>query len=408
VLLTEGSSLTSREIVSCLGPLGYRLEVMDANPLCVDRFSRWVRRVHRAPSAGSDPLSYLRALERVVAARRIDVVLPTHEQAWLLAIARGLLSPGVQFAVADAEAFRRVQSKICFARLLDELGLPQPAWRLVNDANDLVQLPFPYWLKSAFSTAGRGVREVVDASSREQALAALLDRAPLMAQQPAAGRYGQVQGLFDRGRLLAVHTSVQRASGIGGSAAARLSVEHAAPREHIATLGEALGWHGGLTLDYLHEDGAPRYIECNPRTVEPGNAAASGVNIAEMQVRLTLGEQSSGPARSGRAGVRTHGTIAMLLGAAARGESRRSLLRGMRDAIVHRGVCSHSSEQLTPVQRDPPSILTAAFVAARLVLAPCAAGAIAARALNAYAVDPASVADVEALVAAGAVQLPAR
>ena len=32
----------------------------------------------------------------------------------------------------------------------------------------------------------------------------------------------------------------------------------------------------------------------------------------------------------------THGTIAMLLGAAARGESRRSLLRGMLDAIVHR------------------------------------------------------------------------
>ena len=60
------------------------------------------------------------------------------------------------------------------------------------------------------------------------------------------------------------------------------------------------------------------------------------------------------------------------------------------------------------MQRDPPSILTAAFVAARVVLAPRAAGAIAARAVNAYAVDPASVADVEALVATGAVQLPAR
>ncbi len=47
VLLTEGSSLTSREVVSCLGPPGYRLEVLDADPLCVARFSRWVRRVHR-------------------------------------------------------------------------------------------------------------------------------------------------------------------------------------------------------------------------------------------------------------------------------------------------------------------------------------------------------------------------
>ena len=78
---------------------------------------------------------------------------------------------------------------------------------------------------------------------------------------------------------------------MGGSAAARLSVDHATPREHIAVVGEALAWHGGLTLDYLHEDGSPQYIECNPRTVEPGNAAASGVNIPELQLRLTLGQK---------------------------------------------------------------------------------------------------------------------
>ena len=28
VLLTEGSSLTAREVVTCLGPLGYQLEVL--------------------------------------------------------------------------------------------------------------------------------------------------------------------------------------------------------------------------------------------------------------------------------------------------------------------------------------------------------------------------------------------
>lgn len=398
MLLTEGSSLTSREVIGCLGPPGYKLEVLDADPLCVARFSRWVRRVHRCPPAGADPLSYLRTLARVVVEREIDVVLPTHEQAWLLAAARPLLAPSIRVAVAQVDAFARVQSKIAFAQLLDELGLPQPGWRLVNDASDLADLPFPYWLKSAFSTAGQGVREALDAHSRDAALDALLDRAPLMAQQPARGRYGQVQGLFDRGRLVAAHTSVQRAAGVGGSAAARVSVDHAAPREHIAALGEALSWHGGLTLDYLHEDGAPQYIECNPRTVEPANAAASGVNIAELQVRLTLGDELPGPARVGRAGVRTHGTIAMLLGAAARGESRRSLLLQMRDAIAHRGSYADSSEQLTPVLRDPPSAVAAAFVAARVLLAPRAAAQIAGHAVAGYAIGPESVAQVLARV----------
>ena len=73
-----------------------------------------------------------------------------------------------------------------------------------------------------------------------------------MAQQPARGRYGQVQALFDHGRLVAVHTSVQTGTGIGGSAAARLSVDHPVARRDVALLGDALGWHGGLTLDYMH------------------------------------------------------------------------------------------------------------------------------------------------------------
>ena len=255
------------------------------------------------PHAGTDPLGYLRRLAEVVADRAIDVVLPTHEQAWLLAAGQALLPSAVRVAVADFSAFRRVQSKLAFAGLLDELGLPQPRWRPVETGDDLSDLPFPYWLKTAFSTAGQGVRQVVDARSRDDALRILLgsEAGPVMAQQPARGQYGQVQGLFDHGRLVAVHTSVQTGVGMGGSAAARLGVDHPAPRGHMAALGEALGWQGGITLDYLHEDGRPTFIECNPRTVEPGNAAASGVNIPDLQVRLTLRARaafacSSGPA----------------------------------------------------------------------------------------------------------------
>jgi biotin carboxylase len=390
VLLTEGSSLTSREVVSCLGPAGYHLEVLD----CLARFSRWVRHVHRCPHAGSEPMSYLKTLEDVVARRKIDAVLPTHEQAWLLASAGPLLAAGTRVAVADAAMFERVQSKVAFAALLDELGLPQPAWRVVKGASDLADLPFPYWLKAAFSTAGQGVREVVDAGSRDTALSSLLSEVPLMAQMPAAGQHGQVQGLFDRGRLVAVHTNVQRGVGMGGSAAARLSVDHPTPREHIAMLGEALAWHGGLTLDYLHVDGSPQYIECNPRTVEPGNAAASGVNIPELQVRVTLAEALPGPARTSRPGVLTHGTIALLMGAAARGASRRSLLGDIRDAIARRGLYADSSEQLTPVLRDPPSLAPAAFITTRVLLSPRQAADIAAHAITNYSIGPNTIAQL--------------
>lgn len=68
--------------------------------------------------------------------------------------------------------------------------------------------------------------------------------------------------------------------------------------------------------------------------------------------------------------MRTHGTIALLLGSASHGESRRSLLRDVRDAIVRRGLYTDSIEQLTPVLHDPPSLAPAAFVTARLLVSP--------------------------------------
>jgi hypothetical protein len=397
VLLTEGSSLTSREVITCLGPLGHELEVLDPDPMCLARFSRWTRRVHSAPRAADDPHEYVARLARTVSERAIDVVLPTHEQAWLLAAARAQLPAGLALGLADESAFARVQSKLSFAATLDELGLPQPEWRTVRAAGDLAGLGYPYWLKSPYSTAGAGVREVRDRRSRDRALSELLARSDgaVMAQQPAQGRYAQVQGLFDHGTLLAAHTSEQRGEGMGGSAAARLSVDHPAARAQLLRLGSALRWHGGITLDYMHVAGEPTFIECNPRTVEPANAAASGVNIADLQLRLSLGDRLQ-PGHLGRTGVRTHGLIALLIGAAGRGASRRELLSQLGEAALGRGAFAGSAEQLTPIVRDPPSAVPLAFVSARVLGAPSAAARIAAHAVESYTIPPETVAAVSA------------
>jgi hypothetical protein len=403
VLLSEGSSLTAREVLTCLGPAGHDLEVLDPDPLCLARFSRWVRKVHVCPPPTTEPRSYLELAKRTVAERSIDVVLPTHEQAWLFAAA-GAAASDLPFAVADVTAFDRVQSKIAFARLLDDLTLPQPDWRLVRDEGDLAGFPLPYWLKAAFSTAGRGVRPVRDERARASALGDLQRRSSgvLMAQQPAQGRYGQVQGLFEHGRLVAVHTSVQVGTGLGGSAAARLSVDHPAPRRHIATIGEALAWHGGLTLDYMHLDGVPQYIECNPRTVEPANAAASGVNIPELQLRLTLGEDLPSVPCVGTPGVRTHGTLALVLGAAGSGGTRRAVVAELGRALMRRGCYRQSREQLTPALRDPPSAAALAYTVLTALVRPAWAARLASGAIARYSVTDETI----ALVTESGAQVP--
>ena len=99
-----------------------------------------------------------------------------------------------------AESLARVQSKIAFARLLDELGAPQPRWWPVEDDTVPGQIPCPYFLKAAFSTAGLGVRQVRTPADRARALIELrASGQELIAQAPAPGQDGQVQALFDDG-----------------------------------------------------------------------------------------------------------------------------------------------------------------------------------------------------------------
>ncbi|PFG17785.1 hypothetical protein ATK74_2361 [Propionicimonas paludicola] len=387
VLLSEASSLTAREFTTVLGRSGVKVEAVSPAMAPLVKFSRWCRRVHRAPAPSTDPIGYLRRVDELMASGRFAALLPTHEQAWLFAAGRHLL-PHATMAVAGLDAFDQVQSKPAFAALLDSLGLPQPAWRLVEAESDLSALGFPVWVKSAFSTAGRGVGLAAD---HEQAasLWTMMTRTPgtsVMIQSPATGRYAQVQGLFDHGRLVAAAASEQLAIGAGGSAAARLSVDHPDAIAAITTLGARLGWHGGLTLDYLHVDGAPSFIECNPRTVEPGNAAAAGVDLPALSIRLATGGELPTKPLIARAGVRTRSTMAIALGAAEQHHTRRAVLSSIVGSVSQRSSLRGSTEVLTPLLADPPSLVPLAVAVGTVLANPARVAELAGGTVETYTV----------------------
>ena len=244
--------------------------------------------------------------------------------------------------------------------------------------------------------AGRGARHAPPPGGAPRAYDELAAAGPVLAQQPAAGTYAQVAGLFSHGRLVAVHTSEQVGTGAGGSAAARVSVDHPQPRAHIEQLGGHLGWHGGLTLDYLHQNGIPHYIEANARTVEPGNAAASGVNLPALTIAISRGDSLPGTPVIGRPGVHTHSSLALMIGAAERSGSRASALRALATGLGRLGGLRDSREVLTPLPADPLSLVPVLVVASQLLLQPGRAQALATGAVRDYAVPPTAVDAVRA------------
>jgi hypothetical protein len=85
ILLSEGSSTNVREMISALGPSGYRLDICDPNPMCMGRFSRYVHKVYRCPTSGSDPIGYLKFIMRLLRRQTYDALFPANEQAYLFA-----------------------------------------------------------------------------------------------------------------------------------------------------------------------------------------------------------------------------------------------------------------------------------------------------------------------------------
>jgi predicted ATP-grasp superfamily ATP-dependent carboligase len=397
ILLSEGYSLSSREAITALGLAGHRVELVSSNPLCLGRFSRFVSRVHRAPASGADPDSYLAAVIDIAGARRIDALIPVHEQAYLFAAARQKLPAGLGIALADFAAFEQVQSKASFATLLTQLGVPQPKTEIVRSADEFTAArPYPFFVKAAFGTASAGVWRVGDAQARDALLLQLQQQNAfadgLLVQAAVMGSLERTQAVFDHGRLVASHIYRQVVEGPGGGDVLKISVVDAQVRNTVAQIGEALAWHGALSFDYIREDatGTPHFIDANPRMVEPMNAWLSGVDLPGALLQISLGDRPPAQAE-GREGVLTRLGLMGLLDAARQRGRRRDVLREIGLLALGSGRYRGAREELVPLLTDPWCAVPLGMVAARLLRDPAAAARFSDTTVAAYSLTPEAI-----------------
>ena len=395
VLLSEGSSLSSRQAIWALGLKGHIIDVCDPNPVCLGRFSRFVTKLHRSPRSGDKPLAYLNFVLGLLRRERCDVLLPIHEQILLFTRVRDQLPAHIGIALPTFDSLLTFMSKSSFIRLLKRLNLPHPHTRIIQRRREFDELrQFPYYVKTAFGTASSGVWRVENTHDYERVIATLevegiLDGTnDILVQDLAPGVLEAAQAIFDHGRLVAFHCYRMTARGQRGGMAAKLSVHRPFVRQHVEMLGSHLRWHGSVTFDYFFDPhtGQPAYVDANPRLVEPMNAVFSGVNLADLLVQLSLREHIE--FQEGRPDTRSHMLLQSLLGIADRGESRGHLLRELAWATLHKGIYERSREELTPVLSDLLSLLPVAAVAVQLLINPRRAEELGNRTVADYALTP--------------------
>ena len=194
------------------------------------------------------------------------------------------------------------------------------------------------------------------------------------------------------GRLIASHIYRQVAGGPGGGDVLKRSVKRPEARALVERIGAALAWHGALSFDYIVEaaSGTPRFIDANPRLVEPMNAWLSGIDLVGALLRVTLGvAQPQQP--EGRSGVLTRLGLMGLLDAARRRSLRRDVLAELVLLLRGSGRYRDAGEELTPLRADPWSAAPFSLVAAKLLLNPASAGRMAASTVRAYSLSAKAV-----------------
>jgi hypothetical protein len=348
-----------------------------------------------------DPAGFLCFVEKLLTARHFDVLLPIHEQGFLLARVQQQLGERVGLALPSFENYRTAHSKAGFSRLLDQLGLPQPATRIVKSERDLRDaIKFPSVVKTSVGTASRGIWFVHDEADLERALQELNANGAfadeVLVQELVAGITEKAQAVFCRGQLIGFHGYRQIAAGAGGGEAIKQSVSRPVVRHFLTTIGEQLAWHGALSVDYLMPDDSatPLLIDCNPRLVEPMNAYLAGLDLVRLLLRVSQGETPAAAGES-RAGVRTHLAMQALLGCAAQGGTRRDIVRECWRLATGSGPYAGSHEELTPVRLDWFSALPLAMIAIFLLVTPKRAARLARAGWGAHLLDLASIGLIE-------------
>lgn len=394
ILLSDGSGLTSRQTARLLARAGHDVGVLAPEPLALARMTNAVRRWHRVPVYGDQPRAWAEATMRVLDNEHYDVLLPTQEQVAVLALCSDeLTARGVATAVPTFAALRRVQDKLSAEELLVELGLPRPSSFVARTPQELTRaLSLPAYLKAPIGTASSGVRHVRNRAELAAAAATFdaqsaFELGGVLVQQPVSGPLIMVQAIFERGRLLALHANRRDRAGVGGGASHKTSVPTDALRSCVELIGTRLNWHGALSFDVIDTPPAPIIIDINPRLVEPGNAAAAGLDLVSVLLEVATGQPH--PARqASRPGVRTHQLLLGLL-AAAKDGGRAAITRELHAALTHRGDYRASNEELTPLGGDPIAAASLAAMVIALTTAPGLHSRLMGGSVASYALTPA-------------------
>ncbi|MCS4236590.1 ATP-grasp domain-containing protein [Stenotrophomonas sp. BIGb0135] len=280
VLILGGRAPVALDHARRFHRLGWHVQVADSIPCRLTGWSSAVAATHALHPARFDARGFARDLNRIVRDQRIDLVLPTCEEALHLARHRATLPASLHVAVDAFDTLAALHSKWDFLRIARQHGMPVPDSARVHtlaQAREWAQ-GRAVVLKPEFSRFGVHVRLYPQGIPADAAVLPALGA--WVVQDYLAGDELCSYAIAHQGRLLA-HAIYRPTYRLRRSSSYYFHpVQRPAVRDAVAALVRGTHYSGQLSFDWIEAaDGSARALECNPR-------ATSGLHLFPSDVDL--------------------------------------------------------------------------------------------------------------------------
>ncbi|WP_422347000.1 ATP-grasp domain-containing protein [Stenotrophomonas sp. DR009] len=260
--------------------LGWHVQVADSIPCRLTGWSSAVAATHALRPARFDARGFVTDLNRIISTQRIDLVLPTCEEALHLAWHRAALPTSLHVAVDHFDTLAALHSKWEFLSIARQHGVPVPdsgQVRTLAEARDWAQ-GRAVVLKPEFSRFGVHVRLYPHGIPTDAVELPALGN--WVVQAYLAGDELCSYAIAHRGRLLA-HAIYRPTHRLRRSSSYYFEpVQRPALRDAIAAFVHGTCYSGQVSFDWIEAaDGSACALECNPR-------ATSGLHLFPSDVDL--------------------------------------------------------------------------------------------------------------------------
>ena len=226
-------------------------------------------------------------------------------------LALPLAQAGVKLLGHPAEAVDCAEDRHKFSKLLDSLGIDQPAWTSATSSKDLrafaKEVGYPVLVRPSYVLSGAAMMVCYNDEGLETAMANAADISrdhPVVVSQFLEGaREIEFDGVARAGEVVAgiVSEHIENAGTHSGDAtvvvpAQRLYVETVRQvRKSAAAIARGLGLNGPFNIQFIAVHNRVRVIECNARAARsfPFVSKVASVNLAALATDVLMGKPVS-------------------------------------------------------------------------------------------------------------------